>query len=105
MDPCPSCGSWWEPGPEDPVAARPAGAGVHPSAAPCYCKIRLNKLSYQTAVAPLVPSAEPSSSAAAAAGAAPPQGQRRSRRRSTSRRRSSTASRRSRRSSPGARRG
>ncbi|XP_072952222.1 uncharacterized protein [Typha angustifolia] len=37
-----------------PGAARPAGAGVHPSTAPCYCKIRLNNLPYQTAVVPLV---------------------------------------------------
>lgn len=38
-----------------PVAARPAGAGVHPSTSPCFCKIRLNKIPYQTAVVPLVP--------------------------------------------------
>ncbi|XP_010943312.1 uncharacterized protein [Elaeis guineensis] len=38
-----------------PVAARPAGAGVHPSTSPCFCKIRLNKYPYQTAVVPLVP--------------------------------------------------
>ncbi|XP_010941977.1 uncharacterized protein [Elaeis guineensis] len=38
-----------------PVAARPAGAGVHPSTSPCFCKIRLNKFPYQTAVVPLVP--------------------------------------------------
>ncbi|KAL5199141.1 hypothetical protein ABZP36_002653 [Zizania latifolia] len=49
-----------------PVAPRPAGAGagVHPSTSPCYCKIRLNKLPYQTAEAPLLPSDEQ--------GAAPP---------------------------------
>ncbi|KAG1368511.1 hypothetical protein COCNU_14G009790 [Cocos nucifera] len=39
-----------------PVAARPAGAGVHPSTSPCFCKIQLNKFPYQTAVVPLVPS-------------------------------------------------
>jgi Protein of unknown function (DUF1005) len=41
-----------------PVSTRPAGAGsgVHPSSTPCYCKIRLNKLPYQTAPAPLVAS-------------------------------------------------
>ncbi|KAG8081416.1 hypothetical protein GUJ93_ZPchr0007g5355 [Zizania palustris] len=49
-----------------PVAPRPAGAGagVHPSTSPCYCKIRLNKLPYQMAEAPLLPSDEQ--------GAAPP---------------------------------
>ncbi|KAJ4747342.1 DUF1005 family protein (DUF1005) [Rhynchospora pubera] len=41
-----------------PASPRPigAGAGVHPSSTPCYCKIRLNKLPYQTAPAPLVAS-------------------------------------------------
>jgi len=34
------------------------GAGVHPTTAPCYCRIRLDKLPYQTATAPLLPSAE-----------------------------------------------
>lgn len=38
-----------------PVASRPARAGVHPSSSPCFCKIRLNKLPYQTAVVPLLP--------------------------------------------------
>ncbi|XP_072958058.1 uncharacterized protein [Typha angustifolia] len=38
-----------------PVPARPAGAGVHPSTTPCYCKIRLNKLPCKTAVVPLLP--------------------------------------------------
>uniref|UniRef100_A0A0D9WV92 DUF1005 domain-containing protein n=1 Tax=Leersia perrieri TaxID=77586 RepID=A0A0D9WV92_9ORYZ len=44
-----------------PVSPRPAGAGagVHPSTSPCYCKIRLNKLPYQIADAPLLqPSSE-----------------------------------------------
>ncbi|KAF3335315.1 hypothetical protein FCM35_KLT19822 [Carex littledalei] len=38
-----------------PVSTRStgAGAGVHPSSTPCYCKIRFNKLPYQTAPAPL----------------------------------------------------
>ena len=40
-----------------PAAPR-AGAGVHPTTAPCYCRIRLDKLPYQTATAPLLPSAE-----------------------------------------------
>ncbi|RCV09415.1 hypothetical protein SETIT_2G026400v2 [Setaria italica] len=35
-----------------------SGAGVHPTTAPCYCRIRLNKLPYQTASAPLLPPAE-----------------------------------------------
>ena len=41
-----------------PVAPRPAGAGagVHPTTSPCYCRIRLNKLPPQTAAAPLLPS-------------------------------------------------
>ena len=30
-----------------------SGAGVHPTTAPCYCRIRLNKLPCQTATAPL----------------------------------------------------
>jgi hypothetical protein len=46
-----------------PSAAAPRGgggngAGVHPTTAPCYCRIRLNKLPYQTASAPLLPAAE-----------------------------------------------
>ncbi|CAL9043539.1 uncharacterized protein LOC135672897 [Musa acuminata AAA Group] len=57
-----------------PVAARPAGAGVHPSASPCFAKIRLGKSPRQTVAVPLVPSddhatadppATPSSSASA----------------------------------------
>ncbi|KAF8714032.1 hypothetical protein HU200_028024 [Digitaria exilis] len=35
-----------------------SGAGVHPTTAPCYCRIRLNKLPYQAASAPLLPAAE-----------------------------------------------
>ena len=51
-----------------PVAPRPAGAaaGVHPSTSPCYCKIRLNKLPYQTADAPLLLPPSPEASAAPA---------------------------------------
>ncbi|XP_062188561.1 uncharacterized protein LOC133891873 [Phragmites australis] len=43
-----------------PVAPRPAGAGagVHPTTSPCYCRIRLNKLPYQNAAASLLPSDE-----------------------------------------------
>ncbi|RWW48730.1 hypothetical protein BHE74_00045172, partial [Ensete ventricosum] len=61
-----------------PVAARPAGAGVHPSASPCFAKIRLGKSPRQTVAVPLVPSddhatadppATPSSYSAAASGA------------------------------------
>ncbi|KAJ3670080.1 hypothetical protein LUZ60_010404 [Juncus effusus] len=41
-----------------PISPRPAGAGagVHPSSTPCYCKVRLNKLPYQTVPAPLTSS-------------------------------------------------
>nr|CAB3455638.1 unnamed protein product [Digitaria exilis] len=35
-----------------------SGAGVHPTTAPCYCRIRLNKMPYQAASAPLLPAAE-----------------------------------------------
>ncbi|CAL5067191.1 unnamed protein product [Urochloa decumbens] len=35
-----------------------SGAGVHPTTAPCYCRISLNKLPYQTASAPLLPPSE-----------------------------------------------
>ncbi|KAF0928907.1 hypothetical protein E2562_010754 [Oryza meyeriana var. granulata] len=55
-----------------PVAPRPAGAGsgVHPSTSPCYCKIRLNKMPYQTADAPLLlPSSDEQGVAAPATGA------------------------------------
>ncbi|XP_039140829.1 uncharacterized protein LOC120278009 [Dioscorea cayenensis subsp. rotundata] len=48
-----------------PVAARPARAGVHPSASPCYCRIRLNKLPYQTAPLPLDSGETPSNSLSA----------------------------------------
>ncbi|URE14399.1 hypothetical protein MUK42_11061 [Musa troglodytarum] len=41
------------------VAAPPAGAGVHPSAAPCFAKIRLDKFPRQTVAVPLVPHDEP----------------------------------------------
>ncbi|KAJ6799685.1 uncharacterized protein M6B38_205905 [Iris pallida] len=44
-------------------AAAGGGVGVHPSAAPCFCKIRLNNLPYQTSSLPLVV-AEPSITAA-----------------------------------------
>jgi hypothetical protein len=52
-----------------PVAPRPAGAGagVHPTTSPCYCRIRLNKLPLQTAAAPLLPSDDATAQAPAAA--------------------------------------
>ncbi|WOK99580.1 hypothetical protein Cni_G08292 [Canna indica] len=37
-----------------PGAARPAGAGVHPSTSPCFAKIRLDKSPRQTSAVPLV---------------------------------------------------
>ncbi|KAJ0980371.1 hypothetical protein J5N97_008626 [Dioscorea zingiberensis] len=48
-----------------PVAARPARSGVHPSASPCYCRIRLNKLPYQTAPLPLDSGEAPSNTLSA----------------------------------------
>ncbi|GJN10340.1 hypothetical protein PR202_ga28426 [Eleusine coracana subsp. coracana] len=36
-------------------APRSTGAGVHPSTTPCHCRIRLDKLPYQLASAPLLP--------------------------------------------------
>ena len=50
-----------------PVAPRPAGAGVHPTTSPCYCRIRLNKLPRQTAAAPLLPSSSDDANATQAA--------------------------------------
>ncbi|KAG0464790.1 hypothetical protein HPP92_018954 [Vanilla planifolia] len=38
-----------------PFASRPARSGVHPSTTPCYCKITLHNLRYQTALVPLLP--------------------------------------------------
>eukprot|EP00268_Persea_americana_P032304 TRINITY_DN3170_c0_g2_i2.p1 TRINITY_DN3170_c0_g2~~TRINITY_DN3170_c0_g2_i2.p1 ORF type:complete len:455 (+),score=40.10 TRINITY_DN3170_c0_g2_i2:485-1849(+) len=38
-----------------PVAARPSLKVVHPSTAPCFCKIRLKNFPQQTAVVPLIP--------------------------------------------------
>ncbi|KAL6647094.1 hypothetical protein ACP70R_014531 [Stipagrostis hirtigluma subsp. patula] len=60
MDPCPFVrvlvGNLALKMPVAPRAASAAGgAGVHPSTAPCYCRIRLNKLPYQAAAAPLLP--------------------------------------------------
>uniref|UniRef100_A0ACD5UPS5 Uncharacterized protein n=1 Tax=Avena sativa TaxID=4498 RepID=A0ACD5UPS5_AVESA len=50
-----------------PVSPRPAGAGagVHPTSSPCYCRIRLNKLPLQTAAAPLLPTDDPTHGPAA----------------------------------------
>lgn len=57
MDPCPFVrvlvGNLALRMPVAPPAAG-AGAGVHPSTSPCYCKIRLGKMPCQTAAAPLV---------------------------------------------------
>jgi hypothetical protein len=41
-----------------PRSTAASGSGVHPTTAPCYCRIRLNKLPYQTASAPLLPPTE-----------------------------------------------
>ncbi|XP_066393232.1 uncharacterized protein [Miscanthus floridulus] len=41
-----------------PRSTSSSGSGVHPTTAPCYCRIRLNKLPYQTASAPLLPATE-----------------------------------------------
>jgi hypothetical protein len=41
-----------------PRSAAASGSGVHPTTAPCYCRVRLNKLPYQTASAPLLPPTE-----------------------------------------------
>ncbi|KAJ6821135.1 uncharacterized protein M6B38_395835 [Iris pallida] len=60
MDPCPFVRvlvgnlSLKLPSSSRPSPAASAG-GVHPSAAPCFCKIRLNKLPYQTSSLPLLP--------------------------------------------------
>uniref|UniRef100_A0A0D3FPM1 Uncharacterized protein n=1 Tax=Oryza barthii TaxID=65489 RepID=A0A0D3FPM1_9ORYZ len=57
MDPCPFVrvlvGNLALRMPVAPPAAG-AGAGVHPSTAPCYCKIRLGRMPWQVAAAPLV---------------------------------------------------
>ena len=57
MDPCPFVrvlvGNLALRMPVAPPAAG-AGAGVHPSTSPCYCKIRLGKMPVQTVPAPLV---------------------------------------------------
>uniref|UniRef100_A0A0D9VZJ3 DUF1005 domain-containing protein n=1 Tax=Leersia perrieri TaxID=77586 RepID=A0A0D9VZJ3_9ORYZ len=57
MDPCPFVrvlvGNLALRMPVAPPAAG-AGAGVHPSTEPCYCKIRLGRMPWQTATAPLV---------------------------------------------------
>ncbi|RLN34781.1 uncharacterized protein C2845_PM03G19430 [Panicum miliaceum] len=62
MDPCPFVrvlvGNLALKMPAAPRGGSGSGAGVHPTTAPCYCRIRLNKLPYQTATAPLLPSAE-----------------------------------------------
>eukprot|EP00262_Sarcandra_glabra_P010043 TRINITY_DN24906_c0_g1_i1.p1 TRINITY_DN24906_c0_g1~~TRINITY_DN24906_c0_g1_i1.p1 ORF type:complete len:437 (+),score=20.96 TRINITY_DN24906_c0_g1_i1:304-1614(+) len=42
-----------------PVAAKPARSGVHPSASPCFCKIRLKNFPLQTATVPLIPPENP----------------------------------------------
>lgn len=36
-----------------PQATRPAGTGVHPSATPCFCKLRIKNFPSQTALLPL----------------------------------------------------
>ncbi|KAF8393464.1 hypothetical protein HHK36_021708 [Tetracentron sinense] len=36
-----------------PLATKPAGSGVHPSATPCFCKLRLKGFPSQTALLPL----------------------------------------------------
>ncbi|PWZ15596.1 hypothetical protein Zm00014a_001824 [Zea mays] len=49
------------------AAAAASGSGVHPATPPCYyCRIRLNKLPYQTAPAPLLPATEEGSAPAPA---------------------------------------
>ncbi|EXC28687.1 hypothetical protein L484_006983 [Morus notabilis] len=45
-----------------PQATRPAGPGVHPSATPCFCKLRLNNFPSQTALLPLSTSSAADSS-------------------------------------------
>ncbi|XP_050215692.1 uncharacterized protein LOC126666852 [Mercurialis annua] len=36
-----------------PLATKPAGSGVHPSATPCFCKLRIKNFPSQTALIPL----------------------------------------------------
>ncbi|XP_015571639.1 uncharacterized protein LOC8265125 isoform X2 [Ricinus communis] len=36
-----------------PLATKPAGSGVHPSATPCFCKLRIKNFPSQTALLPL----------------------------------------------------
>ncbi|KAK3149199.1 hypothetical protein QOZ80_3AG0214220 [Eleusine coracana subsp. coracana] len=72
MDPCPFVrvlvGNLALRMPVAPPAAG-AGAGVHPSTSPCYCKIRLGKMPAQTVPAPLVLSDAGEQQAAPASGA------------------------------------
>lgn len=51
-----------------PVASKPDRSGVHPSSTPCYCKITLDNLPYQTASVPLLPPEESNPIAAADSG-------------------------------------
>jgi hypothetical protein len=77
MDPCPFVRvlvgnlALKMPASASPATPRASGSGVHPTAARCHCRIRLNKLPYQTASAPLLPATEdgPASCTAAIAAA------------------------------------
>ena len=42
-----------------PVASRPSFSGVHPSASPCFCKIKLGNFPLQLATVPLIPQDNP----------------------------------------------
>ncbi|XP_010526420.1 PREDICTED: uncharacterized protein LOC104803996 [Tarenaya hassleriana] len=47
---------------------KPSGGGVHPSATPCYCKLRIKHFPSQTALLPLSSSSSPPESAASSPG-------------------------------------